>query len=98
MVRRHARYPRIKPHPEDEFPPRWGWAYSAPMSNSHGRHRGRRMVGAIVLVCCGLVPAQEPLRPRGVETTTVTLMLLDVVVTDRDGHAVRGLPRKDFKV
>jgi len=33
-----------------------------------------------------------------VETTTVTLMLLDVVVTDRDGHAVRGLSRKDFRV
>jgi len=68
------------------------------MDGSHARQCGRRVACAILLVACGLVPAQEPLRPRGVETTTVTLMLLDVVVTDHDGHPVRGLSRKDFRV
>jgi len=33
-----------------------------------------------------------------VETATVTLMLLDVEVTDRDGQPVRGLTLRDFKV
>jgi VWFA-related protein len=33
-----------------------------------------------------------------VETTTVSLMLVDVEVTDEQGHPLRGLTRKDFTV
>ncbi len=40
----------------------------------------------------------EPLESALIETTGVTLMLLDVVVTDKQGRFVRGLTRDDFDV
>ena len=42
--------------------------------------------------------AEEPTRARLFETTTVTLVLLDVEVTDKAGRPIRGLKKEDFAV
>jgi len=42
--------------------------------------------------------ASKPLETPWVETTAVSLMLLDVVVTDKDGKPVHGLTREDFSL
>lgn len=51
---------------------------------------------ALTLVATLPLPAQEP--PPLVEAIEVTIVNLDVVVTDRKGQRVRGLTRDDFEV
>jgi len=43
-------------------------------------------------------PAEEPARELFLESVDVDVVELEVVVTDRQGHPVRGLTRDDFRV
>jgi hypothetical protein len=43
-------------------------------------------------------PAQTPVIPHAGETIEVSIVNVDTVVTDRQGHRVRGLRRDDFEI
>jgi len=61
-----------------------------------GRRPAVRLAIGCALVAVTTAPLGQQRLPRLAETATVTLMLLDVEVTDENGAPVRGLTRRDF--
>jgi len=58
-----------------------------------------RLVLLVVLFSFPLFAATEqPVIPRAAETIDVSLVNLDVIVTDRSGHRIHGLTPADFEV
>lgn len=56
----------------------------------------RSLVLLVVILSASFLPAQEA--PRFSETVDVSLVNVEVIVTDRDGRRVRGLKPEDFTI
>src|SRR5437870_5341216 len=58
----------------------------------------RWLVCSIIVLLSPLAPAQQQAIPRLGETIDVSIVNVDVFVTDRQGNRVHGLTRDDFQI